>query len=125
MLCVIAAAFAGCREPQIDDNSATAGANATAVAQAEGRAPAVVTRNPVALGNGGHAPADGMADDFEVDTVDDEPDTDNASACAPKDPTLKPMQLLRFASPSAEASRERIRRTCCRLPMQASASTRT
>jgi hypothetical protein len=49
--------------------------------------------------------SDGL-DDEEVETVDDEPDDHHGDACAPSDPTLKPMQLLKLTWTSAIERRD-------------------
>jgi hypothetical protein len=84
---LILALFLGCRSEEPPPSPAPPASSARA-----GEEPAAGAQPTAARG----------ADDIEIDptsAVDDEPPPDDAeavAACAPPDPALKPMQLLRF-----------------------------
>jgi hypothetical protein len=86
LMVVGACCLLGCQQPQ---KQAAPDATASAVSASSG-APAS-SRPPAST----VAPS---IDDEPLETVDDEPDSaeDPNDACAPVDPKLKPMQLLRF-----------------------------
>jgi hypothetical protein len=106
---MLAPLAAGCRDRD-DGRAAPAGGASAPMATAQPSTPpaATATSRP-----GGGAPATrGASPDDERGsgggpaTVDDEPVDEHTAACAPPDPTLKPMQLLRFRFTSAIAGRE-------------------
>ncbi len=88
---LLVASLLACRDtPKTDqETSAAPPASASAAGAAAGRTAAA-------------APTD----DEPIEDYDDEPEDHHVTACAPKDPALKPLQLLRFAFASGVERRD-------------------
>jgi hypothetical protein len=97
-------ALAACREGS-DQGTPSAGPGSSASAASRSGATAGARSQSSAVARPPRS-RPGSPDDEAVETVDDEPEVDHEDACAPADPGLAPLQLLRFTFTDGVANKD-------------------